>query len=450
MTFEYILVLIYFQTFRSANSPGQYFVREIPVVHETSKRPNGQSQYPMQQGYSTLPRHMQDAQHTGSATLPRSFRTGSPARSGSPMGGRSASPVVREIPIQHIQSSNQSQTSGHQAPPGSYRPAQQGQQGHQAGPYGYTIYTGNSPQGGTPPPGQQAYPGQQPPSFTQSQASSTASASAHGGYPQTSAHASSSAHAGYPESSMHSTTATHHPPSQTSTNTNQSQHSTASQMSQPSQETYSQEPKLRQVPVSHQTSQHTQENVSQGSSHAERSATPGSSRQSPESTGAQSQGEKSNGNSTPKKKKPTTPMEQIEEVISNVKEYSARVNQFQGTKKDKEYKLLEEMLTRNLLKLDGVEAGCDDNVRQKRKQTVRDIQAYLDQLELKAFSQEQSSDAPAKKEEDMQTENDNNSEPPQPCDNDNEKQESMDTSEESDIPRKSVKEMVDKVESAKC
>lgn len=433
-------------------------------------RPNGQSQYPPQQGYSTLPRHMQDVQHSGSATLPRSFRTGSPARSGSPMTGRSSSPVVREIPIQHIQSSNQSQnSSGHhvppngghpppqssnQGPPGSFRPAPQG---HQAGPYGYTIYTGNPPQGGTPPPGQPAYPSQQPPPFSQSQATSTASATAHAGYPQTSAYAS--AHAGYPpqgsypETTWTATQQSTQPMSQTSVNTQSTQstqHSTSPpQTSVPSHETISQEPKLRQIPVSHQTSQQQQEQAPQGNSQNERTATTGSSRQSPESTGAQSQNESGNGTSTPKKK-PSTPMEQIEEVINNVKEYSVRVNQFQGTKKDKEYKLLEEMLTRNLLKLDCVEAGCDDNVRQKRKQTVKDIQAYLDQLELKAFSQEQSCDTESRKEEEMQTENDKNNELSKPGNISTEKSETMDTSDENDIPRKSVKEMIEKAEHAKC
>jgi hypothetical protein len=53
-------------------------------------------------------------------------------------------------------------------------------------------------------------------------------------------------------------------------------------------------------------------------------------------------------------------MEQIDEVVQNIQEYEQRVSQFKGTKKDKEYKLLEEMLTRNLLRLDGVEAGCDE------------------------------------------------------------------------------------------
>ncbi|CAG2220260.1 unnamed protein product [Mytilus edulis] len=237
-----------------------------------------------------------------------------------------------------------------------------------------------------------------------------------------------------------------------------SQQGTSLPQTTPQPETISQESKLREIPIAHETfvprqpppQQQQQKPQEQRvtptpPSQSQRSETPNSSRQSPE-TAAQS----GNGNGTSTlKKKPSTPMEQIEEVVNNIGEYEMRVTQFKGTKKDKEYKVLEEMLTRNLLKLDGVEAGCDDNVRQRRKQTVKEIQAYLDQLELKAFSQEQSCEMETSS-KDERTENNNKSaslESTKPNNNGNGKTEPMDTS---DLQRKSVREIVDQVENTKC
>ena len=96
-----------------------------------------------------------------------------------------------------------------------------------------------------------------------------------------------------------------------------------------------------------------------------------------------------NGTKTEKltQTKPKTPLEMIEEILGGCKELEDRVMNFSGTKKDKEYKFLEEMLTRSILKLDGIESGADDNIRQSRKKAVREIQSFLDQLELKAFSE---------------------------------------------------------------
>ena len=75
--------------------------------------------------------------------------------------------------------------------------------------------------------------------------------------------------------------------------------------------------------------------------------------------------------------------------MQEVKALEESVNNFQGRKADKEYKYLEEMLTRSLLKLDSVEAEGHDNIRQARKNSVRLIEAALDLLELKACANEQ-------------------------------------------------------------
>lgn len=79
----------------------------------------------------------------------------------------------------------------------------------------------------------------------------------------------------------------------------------------------------------------------------------------------------------------------INNVVREVKALEDQVNSFQGTKQDKQYKYLEEMMTRSLLKTDAVEAGANDAVRQARRQTVRMIEAAINLLELKALAAEQ-------------------------------------------------------------
>ncbi|XP_071114187.1 BAG family molecular chaperone regulator 3-like [Haliotis cracherodii] len=79
----------------------------------------------------------------------------------------------------------------------------------------------------------------------------------------------------------------------------------------------------------------------------------------------------------------------INGVVNDVKNLEASVNVFQGKKTDKGYKYLEEMLTRSLLKLDGVQAGGQDRIRDSRRQAVKLINAALDLLELKACASEQ-------------------------------------------------------------
>ncbi|KAL3891468.1 hypothetical protein ACJMK2_003730 [Sinanodonta woodiana] len=101
--------------------------------------------------------------------------------------------------------------------------------------------------------------------------------------------------------------------------------------------------------------------------------------------------------------KPKSPLEQVNRIVENLKEVQDRVNAFRGQKTDKEYKYLEEMLTRSLLSLDGIEAGSDDEIRNARKQAVHKIQSFLDQLELKAFSEEMDTSEPVRASSDAET-----------------------------------------------
>lgn len=99
------------------------------------------------------------------------------------------------------------------------------------------------------------------------------------------------------------------------------------------------------------------------------------------------------GESPDEKPKPKTPMDTIYDILTEVRDWEAKVSSFNGVKTDGEYKYLEEMLTRNLIKLDGIESGSNTDIRQARKTAVCAIQASLDQLELKAFSAEQDVDS---------------------------------------------------------
>ncbi|KAK7092185.1 hypothetical protein V1264_009775 [Littorina saxatilis] len=94
-----------------------------------------------------------------------------------------------------------------------------------------------------------------------------------------------------------------------------------------------------------------------------------------------------------KEQKPQTAEERafqiIDGVMTDVQGLEEKVNSFGGIKGDKEYKFLEEMLTRSLLKLDSVETGGQENIRQARKKAVRMIEPALDLLELKAHANAQ-------------------------------------------------------------
>ena len=68
--------------------------------------------------------------------------------------------------------------------------------------------------------------------------------------------------------------------------------------------------------------------------------------------------------------------------------FHVKIEAFTGVKDSTEYKYLEEMMERNLCKLDNIEANGNESIRTQRKDTVKYIQQCLDQLELKALANE--------------------------------------------------------------
>lgn len=73
-----------------------------------------------------------------------------------------------------------------------------------------------------------------------------------------------------------------------------------------------------------------------------------------------------------------------------------------GSRQDKEYVYLDEMLTRELIKLDDIETEGRENVRQARKNAIKSIQDTIGLLETKAPLGGQQEQQLATREEDRQ------------------------------------------------
>ena len=76
----------------------------------------------------------------------------------------------------------------------------------------------------------------------------------------------------------------------------------------------------------------------------------------------------------------------IDKIMDSSEQLGHQVECFRGKKGDKEYLMLEEFLTRNLLQLDNVETGGQDEIRQARKSAIAMTSGYLDKLEMKIAS----------------------------------------------------------------
>lgn len=74
----------------------------------------------------------------------------------------------------------------------------------------------------------------------------------------------------------------------------------------------------------------------------------------------------------------------IQDIQRDVLELMTCVEQFTGKRTDKEYAYLDEMLTRNLLKLDNIDTNGKESIRLARKEAIKCIQASINVLEAKA------------------------------------------------------------------
>lgn len=86
----------------------------------------------------------------------------------------------------------------------------------------------------------------------------------------------------------------------------------------------------------------------------------------------------------PPKPSANDPITHILSIQTDVLNLMTEVENFTGTKKDKRYLFLDEMLTRNLIKLDNIETEGKENIRLARKEAIGCIQKCIAVLEAKA------------------------------------------------------------------
>lgn len=81
---------------------------------------------------------------------------------------------------------------------------------------------------------------------------------------------------------------------------------------------------------------------------------------------------------------PTNPkIAKLEKIKEDVESLTTKIDNFTGSKTDKEYLYLEEMLTRHLLSLDGIEPEGDSEIRQIRKESINSVNRCLSYLDRK-------------------------------------------------------------------
>lgn len=81
---------------------------------------------------------------------------------------------------------------------------------------------------------------------------------------------------------------------------------------------------------------------------------------------------------------PKTAIDHIQAIQKDVLALMDEVEKFTGKYKDKQYLFLDEMLTRNLLKLDNIDTEGKDNIRTARKEAIKCIEKCIGHLEAKA------------------------------------------------------------------
>ncbi|XP_005180486.2 BAG domain-containing protein Samui isoform X2 [Musca domestica] len=107
-------------------------------------------------------------------------------------------------------------------------------------------------------------------------------------------------------------------------------------------------------------------------------------RPTPINTQQQPQQQQQNTGLPPQTPHTVDSINKIQDIQRDVLELMTRVEKFTGTRSDKEYAYLDEMLTRNLLKLDNIDTNGKESIRLARKEAIKCIQASINVLEAKA------------------------------------------------------------------
>ncbi|XP_076292862.1 BAG domain-containing protein starvin isoform X2 [Lasioglossum baleicum] len=107
--------------------------------------------------------------------------------------------------------------------------------------------------------------------------------------------------------------------------------------------------------------------------------------QPPQQQQQQQQRQQDASPSRPKQVVPKDPLERVAMVQKEVDSLAEQVKAYTGnSRKDKQYMYLDEMLTRELIKLDDIETEGRENVRQARKNAIKTIQETIGLLESMA------------------------------------------------------------------
>merc|ERR1711915_655257 len=73
----------------------------------------------------------------------------------------------------------------------------------------------------------------------------------------------------------------------------------------------------------------------------------------------------------------------LDKIKEDVELLLNKIESFSGTKQDKEYLYLDEMLTRHLIALDGVEPEGKEEIRTLRKESIKSVNRCLSLLDRK-------------------------------------------------------------------
>lgn len=97
----------------------------------------------------------------------------------------------------------------------------------------------------------------------------------------------------------------------------------------------------------------------------------------------QSNSQSQNNVKTSKERQPKDALQSIKEIDLEVMKLESQVEEFVGNKHDKQFKYLDEMLTRCMIKLDSIQSEGRDEIRQARKAALVRIEKCLASLENK-------------------------------------------------------------------
>lgn len=145
-------------------------------------------------------------------------------------------------------------------------------------------------------------------------------------------------------------------------------------------------PLVNKINIPEQTSEQFQQNQSQRQETQPQPNQPTKTQHRPPPFTAKESAPQTNEQSQIPPQTPVTTqtINKIQDIQRDVLELMGKVERFGGLKGDKEYMYLDEMLTRNLLKLDTIDTNGKESIRLARKEAIKCIQASIGVLDAKS------------------------------------------------------------------